>query len=208
MWAIRRGVPCRRLRAAGLTRAVGLGRGCAFRALPAEEHGMPGAGTDKTKNWIEEPGPVVVLVEPQLGENIGTAARAMANFGLAAAAARQARGRPGPTTRRGCGRRRRPHPGQRRAVRSVEAAVADCSFVFATTARAHDQAKPVVGPAEAAARDGAARRRRRDGRDRVRPRAQRARERRGRARRPHRHAAGQSGLCLAQSGAGGGDRGL
>ena len=29
-----------------------------------------------------EPAPVVVLVEPQLGENIGAAARAMANFGL------------------------------------------------------------------------------------------------------------------------------
>ena len=27
-------------------------------------------------------GPAVILVEPQLGENIGTAARAMANFGL------------------------------------------------------------------------------------------------------------------------------
>ena len=44
---------------------------------------MPGAGTDKTKRWIEQPAPVVVLVEPQLGENIGAAARAMANFGLA-----------------------------------------------------------------------------------------------------------------------------
>ena len=44
---------------------------------------MPGAGTDKTKNWIEQPGPVVILVEPQLGENIGAAARVMANFGLA-----------------------------------------------------------------------------------------------------------------------------
>ena len=43
---------------------------------------MPGSGTDKTKRWIETPGPVVVLVEPQLGENIGAAARAMANFGL------------------------------------------------------------------------------------------------------------------------------
>ena len=28
------------------------------------------------------PAPVVILVEPQLGENIGAAARAMANFGL------------------------------------------------------------------------------------------------------------------------------
>ena len=43
---------------------------------------MPGAGTDKTKNWIADRGPIVVLVEPQLGENIGSAARAMANFGL------------------------------------------------------------------------------------------------------------------------------
>ena len=43
---------------------------------------MPGAGTDRTKNWKAPPGPVIVLVEPQLGENIGAAARAMANFGL------------------------------------------------------------------------------------------------------------------------------
>src|SRR5947209_16760740 len=44
---------------------------------------MPGAGTDKTKDWIETPGPIVILVEPQLGENIGATARVMANFGLA-----------------------------------------------------------------------------------------------------------------------------
>jgi len=43
---------------------------------------MPGAGTDKTKRWIERPAPIVVLVEPQMGENVGAAARAMANFGL------------------------------------------------------------------------------------------------------------------------------
>ncbi len=48
---------------------------------------MPGAGTDKTKRWIEQPAPIVVLVEPQMGENIGAAARAMANFGLGRAAA-------------------------------------------------------------------------------------------------------------------------
>ena len=34
---------------------------------------------------------------------------------------------------------------------SVERAVADCTLLFATTARAHDQAKPVVAPAAAAA---------------------------------------------------------
>src|SRR5262249_52008231 len=32
---------------------------------------------------------------------------------------------------------------------TVEAAIADCTFVLATTARAHDQAKPVIGPDEA-----------------------------------------------------------
>ncbi len=40
------------------------------------------SGTDKTKAGKELAGPVVVLVEPQLGENIGMCARAMGNFGL------------------------------------------------------------------------------------------------------------------------------
>ena len=43
---------------------------------------MPGSGTDKTKRWIDAPGPIIILVEPQLGDNIGATARAMANFGL------------------------------------------------------------------------------------------------------------------------------
>src|SRR5437016_2909457 len=38
---------------------------------------MPGAGTDKTKRWTRSGGPVVILVEPQLAENVGTTARAM-----------------------------------------------------------------------------------------------------------------------------------
>ena len=60
-----------------------LGQGLRLQGiLPAEEHCMPGAGTDKTREWIDRPAPVVVLVEPQLGQNIGAAARAMANFGL------------------------------------------------------------------------------------------------------------------------------
>jgi hypothetical protein len=36
---------------------------------PGASH--PGAGTDKTKNWIDTPGPIIILVEPPLGENIG-----------------------------------------------------------------------------------------------------------------------------------------
>src|SRR5216684_1467668 len=73
----------------GVLRRIALPSGRAFflgsgAAIPAAvEHAMSGAGTDKTRNWIEGPGPIVILVEPQLGENIGAAARVMANFGLA-----------------------------------------------------------------------------------------------------------------------------
>ena len=112
---------------------------------------MPGAGTDKTKNWVAGLAPVVVLVEPQLGENIGAAARAMANFGL---------------SRLRLVKPRQGWPNDKAAMmaagadrilqaatlfETLEAAIADCSFVLATTARAHDQAKPVIGAAEAAA---------------------------------------------------------
>src|SRR5438477_378721 len=41
---------------------------------------MPGAGTDKTKSWVVQPGPCVTLVEPQLADKIGSVARAMPAF--------------------------------------------------------------------------------------------------------------------------------
>src|SRR5919201_2894825 len=41
------------------------------------------SGTDKTKTGLDLAGPVIILVERQLGENIGMAARAMGNFALA-----------------------------------------------------------------------------------------------------------------------------
>ena len=98
----------------------------------------------------------------------------------------------GPTRAPAGGLRRRPHPRRRPCCSTtLEAAIADCTLVLATTARAHDQAKPVIDAREAA-RGWRRASRRRDGRDPVRPRAQRARERGGRARRPHRHVAGQS----------------
>ena len=40
------------------------------------------SGTDKTKTGFDLDGPAIILVEPQLGENIGMAARAMGNFAL------------------------------------------------------------------------------------------------------------------------------
>ena len=112
---------------------------------------MPGAGTDKTRNWIETPGPVIVLVEPQLGENIGAAARVMANFGLGRL--RLVRPRDGWPNLQA----RRSASGADRILddamlfETLEAAIADCTLVLATTARAHDQAKPVIGADEAAA---------------------------------------------------------
>src|SRR5215207_1879981 len=111
---------------------------------------MPGAGTDKTKNWVQQPGPVVILVEPQMGENIGSAARAMANFGLGQLRLVKPReGWPNPQARKMAS-------GADRILDdavlydTLQDAIADCTLVLATTARAHDQSKPVVDAAEAA----------------------------------------------------------
>lgn len=111
---------------------------------------MPGSGTDKTKDWASAPAPVVVLVGTQLGDNIGAAARAMGNFGLSRLRLVQPlQGWPNE-------RARVMASGADRILEetavfdSVEAAIADCHYVFAATARMHDQAKPVVGADEAA----------------------------------------------------------
>ena len=97
-------------------------------------------------------GPVVVLVEPQLGENIGMAARAMGNFALARLRIVKPRdGWPNVSAQRAAAGA--DHILERvELFDTVEQAVADCTLLFATTARAHDQAKPVVAP-EAAARE-------------------------------------------------------
>ena len=79
--------------------------------------------------------PVIVLVRPQLGENIGKAARAMLNFGLTEMRLVAPRdGWPNPSA----------GPaasgadvvlGGARVFESVAEAVADCPFVYATTVR-------------------------------------------------------------------------
>jgi len=112
---------------------------------------MPGAGTDKTKRWLQTPAPIVVLVEPQLGENIGAAARAMANFGLSRLRLVK------PVQSWPNEKARVMAAGADRVLEAVElydsmeAAIGDCSFVLATTARHHDQAKPVISAETAAA---------------------------------------------------------
>jgi tRNA/rRNA methyltransferase len=108
------------------------------------------SGTDSSKTPAELAGPVVILVEPQLGENIGMAARAMGNFALTRLRIVNPRdGWPNASAQRAAAGA--DHILDRvELFDTVEQAVADCTLLFATTARAHDQAKPVIGPQQAA----------------------------------------------------------
>jgi len=94
--------------------------------------------------------PVFVLVRPQLGENIGKAARAMLNFGLT-------------DMRLVAPRDGWPNPAAGPAAsgadivlekaevfETVADALADCAHVYATTVRKRGLVKPVVTPEEAA----------------------------------------------------------
>ena len=74
------------------------------------------SGTDKTKTGFDLDGPAIILVEPQLGENIGMAARAMGNFALSRLRIVNPRDGWPNVSRATGGGRRRPYPGARRAV--------------------------------------------------------------------------------------------
>src|SRR5215510_7997350 len=110
------------------------------------------SGTDKTKTGFDLEGPAIILVEPQLGENIGMTARAMGNFALSRLRLVNPRdGWPNVAAQRAAAGA--DHILDRvELFDTVQAAIADLDLVFATTARAHDQAKPVVAP-DAAARE-------------------------------------------------------
>jgi tRNA/rRNA methyltransferase len=100
--------------------------------------------------------PAVILVRPQMGENIGMAARAMANFGLddlRLVAPRDGWGEGAPVWRAAVDAAVGAHAVVRAAPvhADVAAAVADCRKVFATTARERDQAKQVLSAEELAA---------------------------------------------------------
>ncbi|NJC33763.1 tRNA/rRNA methyltransferase [Sphingomonas jejuensis] len=95
--------------------------------------------------------PVIVLVRPQLGENIGKAARAMLNFGLVDLRLVSPRdGWPNPAA--GPAASGADMVLEQAAVfDSVAAATADCAHVFATTVRRRGLIKPVMTPEAAAA---------------------------------------------------------
>ena len=93
--------------------------------------------------------PVFILVRPQMGENIGAAARAMLNFGLERLRIVEPRdGWPNPKAvamASGAGR----VLDFAGVFGSVQDALADCDYVFATTARGRELTKPVVTPERA-----------------------------------------------------------
>lgn len=93
--------------------------------------------------------PAFILVRPQMGENIGGAARAMWNFGLERMRVVAPRdGWPNPRAvamASGAGRLL----DAAMLFDDTAAAIADCDFVFATTARARDLTKPVMTPERA-----------------------------------------------------------
>jgi tRNA/rRNA methyltransferase len=108
------------------------------------------AGTDKSRAASIVAGPAIILVEPQMGENIGMASRAMLNSGLGDL--RIVRPRdvwPNPKAR---------HTASgadavidaARVFETTEAAVADLHRVYAATARTRDMIKPVLTPRQGA----------------------------------------------------------
>ena len=93
--------------------------------------------------------PAFILVRPQMGENIGAAARAMLNFGLTRMRLVAPRdGWPNPKAvamASGAGR----VLDQAGLFPDVAAAIGDCDYVFATTARGRELVKPIVTPERA-----------------------------------------------------------
>ena len=94
--------------------------------------------------------PIIVLVRPQLGQNIGKAARAMLNFGLTELRLVAPRdGWPNPDAGPSAS-------GADAVLEQAEVfataaeAIADCSTVFASTVRRRDLVLPVVGPEDMA----------------------------------------------------------
>ena len=104
----------------------------------------------RTDGDARQPAPVIVLVRPQLGENIGKAARAMLNFGLTEMRLVSPRdGWPNPDAGPAAAGADVVLDGAQ-VFETLADAVADCAHVYATTVRKRGVTKPVVTPEEAA----------------------------------------------------------
>jgi tRNA/rRNA methyltransferase len=94
--------------------------------------------------------PVIILVRPQLGQNIGKAARAMLNFGLTEMRLVAPRdGWPNPEAGPAASGADQVLEGAKVFDTTAEA-IADCNLVYASTVRRRDLVMPVVGPDEMA----------------------------------------------------------
>ena len=94
--------------------------------------------------------PVIVLVRPQLGQNIGKAARAMLNFGLTEMRLVAPRdGWPNPEAGPAASGADAVLE-QAQMFDTAEQAIADCNLVFASTVRRRDLVMPVLGPEQMA----------------------------------------------------------
>jgi len=95
--------------------------------------------------------PSIILIRPQMGENIGAAARAMANFGLGDLRLVAPRdGWPNPKASDTAGKALNIID-DATVHEDVPAALADCNFVLATTARERAMSLPVMEVREAMA---------------------------------------------------------
>jgi len=107
------------------------------------------AGTDRTQKAILG-GPTVILVNPQLGENIGASARAMLNFGLTDL--RLVNPRDGWPNRKA--RSAASHADlvidAARVFETTREALAEMQVIYAATARPRDMLKDELAPHEAA----------------------------------------------------------
>ena len=94
--------------------------------------------------------PIIILVRPQLGQNIGKAARAMLNFGLTELRLVAPRdGWPNPDAGPAAAGADMVLA-QAQVFATVADAIADCTLVYASTVRRRDLVKPAVGPEEMA----------------------------------------------------------
>lgn len=96
--------------------------------------------------------PTFILVRPQMGENIGAAARAMLNFGLTGMRLVAPRdGWPNPRAVAMASGAAGQVLDRAGLFDDVPGAIGDCDFVFATTARGRDLTKPIYTPEAAMA---------------------------------------------------------
>lgn len=96
--------------------------------------------------------PAIILVEPQMGENIGAASRVMANFGFADLRLVNPRGTwPNPKAQAMAAGATVALDAARLCAGAAEA-TGDLTLIFATTGAPRDQVREVIGPAEAVRR--------------------------------------------------------